>query len=839
MELLRDLSKLDKKDANIAGGKGASLGEMTKAGISVPGGFVILSNAFEKFLEDTDLNVEIDAILDSVNHEEIHTVEGASEKIKALILQAEMPQDITFEVRKFFKKLNSKYVAVRSSATAEDSEGAAWAGQLESYLNTTEETLLENVKRCWASLFTPRAIFYRFEKDLHKQKISVAVVVQKMVESEKSGIAFSVHPVTQDKNQLIIEAGFGLGEVIVSGQITPDSYVVEKQPRRIIDRNIQTQKSILSDKEILELSELVLKIEKHFGFPCDIEWAFEKDNIFIVQSRPITTLESDSGYIEFELEFTRELPISLYYIWFEGHLYANKEILKLPVEPAKRVFAIFENGIAEVHTQKDNIEKLKNAINLLDSKKIESILSSYYSSFCKLEKDGHLIKNEDFIKELIGKFVINFILGDILENPLQKEAFRLREKTEQLFPLILKSLKSIAKDKELFEYYTYRELIRGEQISKEILIQRKSSRLFGDKIIPNLEFVRRFQRFFSREISLIVMEYWHRGEYRELNKILDRATHFNPLFVRNENGFADVYYDMNNPDTALQPLFDYFKKNPNKFDRFVKEFEVKQKKISKLLDNFETKSFSKLFDAIAEAWGYLPIWTQFGSTDKTDIAPDMIEISYKLRDQFQDIEYKAGETLLSAIKDKYPKLKEYTDVISAQEMIDNKVPELEELKQRRKGFIFFEEQVLTKLSKEEFVKKYQVVLVDDLATVGEDNLNNKGGDDNEDTKLVRGKVAYPGFARGRVRIIVSKSQLDTIQEGEILVTNMTTPEFVPALKKVVAFITDEGGITSHASIVAREMKKPCVIGTKNATKKLKSGDEVEVDANNGIIRLLN
>ena len=313
MELLRDLTKLSKNDIALAGGKGASLGEMTKVGISVPPGFVILSTAFEKFLEETDLNVEIDAILDSVNHKEIYTVENASEKIGALILGAEMPKDIADEIQKCFKKLGAQYVAVRSSATSEDSSSAAWAGQLESYLNITEKNLLENVKKCWASLFTPRAIFYRFEKGLHQQKISVAVVIQKMIESEASGVAFSVHPVTEDHNQMIIEAGLGLGEAIVSGSITPDSYVVEKSPRRIIDRNISVQNKglfrahsggnewqdisrsrgelqVLADSQIGELAELVLRIEKHYAFPVDIEWAFEKEKFFIVQSRPITTL---------------------------------------------------------------------------------------------------------------------------------------------------------------------------------------------------------------------------------------------------------------------------------------------------------------------------------------------------------------------------------------------------------------------------------------------------------------------------------------------------------------------------------------------------------------------
>lgn len=200
MELIKNFQSINKNDVVIAGGKGASLGEMTQAGISVPNGFVILSSVFERFLEETDLSVEIDSILSLIKHDQISTVESASEKIQSLILQAEMSKDIAEEVQKSFKSLNSKFVAVRSSATAEDSASAAWAGQLETYLNTTEEVLLENVKKCWASLFTPRAIFYRFEKDLHKQKISVAIVVQKMLESEKSGIAFSVHPITQDQN---------------------------------------------------------------------------------------------------------------------------------------------------------------------------------------------------------------------------------------------------------------------------------------------------------------------------------------------------------------------------------------------------------------------------------------------------------------------------------------------------------------------------------------------------------------------------------------------------------------------------------------------------------------
>jgi pyruvate,water dikinase len=313
MKLTLNFTELGRNDAMIAGGKGASLGEMTQAGIPVPPGFVVLSTTFDEFIKEADLVQEIDAVIDSVNHKDINSVEVASEKIQALIKNAEMPERIASEIKAKFKDLDTEFVAVRSSATAEDGADNAWAGQLDSFLNTKEANLLEKVQHCWASLFTPRAIFYRFEKGLHTTKISVAVVVQKMVNSEVSGIAFSVHPVTEDRNQMIIEAGFGLGEAIVSGSVTPDSYVIEKEPRRIIDINVSSQtralyrvetggnewinisepkasSQVLTEAQISEFADLIMRIENHYGFPCDIEWAFEKGEFYIVQSRPITTL---------------------------------------------------------------------------------------------------------------------------------------------------------------------------------------------------------------------------------------------------------------------------------------------------------------------------------------------------------------------------------------------------------------------------------------------------------------------------------------------------------------------------------------------------------------------
>ena len=319
-KFFKDLSK---HDVAIAGGKGASLGEMTRAKIAVPPGFVVLSNAFDRFLEETNLKEDIAAHLKKVNPNDTNSIDKMSAVLRDMIHDTPMPKDLEKEILIAFKKLDAKFVAVRSSATAEDSSVASWAGELETYLNTEKKNVLEKVKQCWSSLYTPRAIFYRHEKNLIDHYVSVAVVVQKMIQSEISGVAFTVHPVTEDPDQMIIEAGLGLGEAIVSGQITPDSYIVSKNDLSILDINIGEQsrklirkvgkqkgeedeenkvnhwvstgkdgnKQKLTGKQIIATAQAFIDIEKHYGFPCDIEWAMEKGKLFITQSRPITTLK--------------------------------------------------------------------------------------------------------------------------------------------------------------------------------------------------------------------------------------------------------------------------------------------------------------------------------------------------------------------------------------------------------------------------------------------------------------------------------------------------------------------------------------------------------------------
>ncbi len=313
-EFVLPFNKLGRRHVSQAGGKGANLGELTGQGVPVPPGFVVLRSAFDRFIRETDIIIEIDKWLHQVNPKDMTSIDRASHTLRDVFRRTPFPSDLASVIETAYSRLHASSVAVRSSATAEDSSIASWAGELESFMFITKKNLLDTVKTCWSSLFTPRAIFYRFEKKLHRTPVSVAVVVQAMVNSEVSGITFTVHPVSNDRGQMVIEAGWGQGESIVSGAITPDTYIFDRVTGTILDINVSEQRQMivrgrsgtgtkkvsvpkkqkvrqkLTGAQITHLAALCQKIEKHYGAPQDIEWVLIKNKFYIVQTRPITTL---------------------------------------------------------------------------------------------------------------------------------------------------------------------------------------------------------------------------------------------------------------------------------------------------------------------------------------------------------------------------------------------------------------------------------------------------------------------------------------------------------------------------------------------------------------------
>lgn len=324
--------EIDKDDVAKVGGKGANLGEMTQAGFPVPNGFVVTSSAYKHMIAENNLEDKIKAMLKDLNVEDADALNRASKRVQDLIEKSPFPKDIEEQVYKAYDKLGSdSWVAVRSSATAEDLPEASFAGQQETYLNVRgDASVIVHVRKAWASLFEPRAIYYRVQQGFDHFKVALAVPVQRMVQSDVSGIMFSINPVTNDKSRIVIEAVWGLGENIVQGAVTPDHYEVDKVSLKLLEHttvhqdiemvrsgegNIQRKvpvsrqaKRKLTDEQAEEVAKLGKKLQQHYFFPQDSEWAIENGKLYVVQTRPITTMNATTS--KNELTVKQAKPIS-------------------------------------------------------------------------------------------------------------------------------------------------------------------------------------------------------------------------------------------------------------------------------------------------------------------------------------------------------------------------------------------------------------------------------------------------------------------------------------------------------------------------------------------------
>ena len=321
--------ELRKDSIAIAGGKGSNIGEMLTLHLPVPNGFAVTAQTYGKYLEKTGIQPKILKLLENLNVENTDKLQAVSKKIQELIISTKMPQDMAEEIMYTYEMLGSEkqkatdlvepkevFVAVRSSATAEDLPEASFAGQQATFLNVKgKESVVSSVLACWASLFTARAIYYRVKNNFDHSKVLISALVQRMINSEKSGIMFTVNPATNHADEIVIEAIYGLGELIVGGEVNPDLYLVDKKTRdikkievrkkdyglfrndkgenekKIIPKDRQ-ERQVLNEKQIKELARLGKKLEDHYGKPQDIEWAVEKEEVFIVQTRAVTTFKA-------------------------------------------------------------------------------------------------------------------------------------------------------------------------------------------------------------------------------------------------------------------------------------------------------------------------------------------------------------------------------------------------------------------------------------------------------------------------------------------------------------------------------------------------------------------
>lgn len=802
------------KDTGVAGGKGASLGEMTQAGIPVPPGFVVLTKAFEFYIEETNIDVEIDAALDKVNHNEMQTIETASEIIYSLIERTPIPDSISHGVLESFHELRAMYVAVRSSATAEDGSAAAWAGQLESFLNTTEEILLQNVKRCWASLFSPRAIFYRIEKNMRAEKVSVAVVVQKMVESEIAGIAFSVHPITQDKNQILIEAGYGLGEAVVSGQVTPDSFVLDKRNMKLLDKTINRQErkmvrletggnewqnvaedkqktQKMSDEQVIEFAKIILKIENHYKFPCDIEWAMEDSKFFVVQSRPITTLGHEDVKVARSTLFNSARALIKKYDIHPPFIHKGFHAKFYPIDFVQLIWNKW--GEYSDFYYKLHISTLHN-----------DYWDLYYfpEEFTALRNHcfAHIEKDKNYLQKHYKDW--------------QESCHRLQEKINVLDEALTKTdfskIESAYKDfveEYIFEYALAAPIQEACGFQPEQWITSELE-----------EYVKKYSLDYHETVALltspIVLSFITEEEIDHLQlAIKSKTSNVDELVKRHQekyfwvqNNYADIH--VIDVDFFREKVSEAAKLSTSEIEAKMHELKTApaetQRKKEDLFEKHQPSPLLKKYIEIVEKFA-----------EMQDVRKSFVLRANHYHKLFLE---KVGQEFSHPLDNLwFYSWRELKKVISSKTFLPDS-----EIEKRKEMIVAVES------------KNEKIILSGSEANFFYSQLQ----EDVSKVTTFSGLVAQVGKAQGKVKIVLKSEDIGKVSEGDILVSSMTRPEMTPAMKKAVAFVTDEGGITSHAAIIARELRKPCIIGTKIATKVLHDGDEVEVNADENIVNII-
>ncbi len=601
LPLVIDFKDIDKDSLSLVGGKGANLGEMTKAGFPVPGGFAVTVPAYDLFLKENDISAKIYEILGTTDVNDPTQLESASKRIQKIIKSSKFPEAVFKDVTKSYKKLSGKFskalVAVRSSATAEDLPGMSFAGQQATFLNIKGEANLQvAIRECWASLFTPRAIYYRVQNKIKHERVGISVIVQRMVQSEVSGIMFSIDPVTNHKDRIIIDAVWGLGEMIVQGSYIPDHYVVQKETFAILSKEVNEQKMQyvkdgqetkeipvqhknvdrikLTDEQIISLAKISQKLQEHYYFPQDSEWALEKGKLYIVQTRPITTIEKTSKITNDEntenTENTSNLtaPILKGIPASPGIGTGTVKVLKSPKEIDKVKAG---DILVAPMTSPDYVPAMKKAVAIVTNEggmtSHAAIVSREMGIPCVVgTKEGTKVLKDGDIITVNGKtgeiYAGSFKIKEDKNVPVKKEEYKERKTATKLYvnlaePDLAKNVSKMNVDGV--------GLLRAEFMIADIgihpkeAIKRKVQHKFVDKMVDSL--TKFCESFYPRQVVYRTTDF-KTNEYRSL----EGGKHWEPYESNPMLGFRGAFRYISDPEVfnlELQAIKEVRRKYPN------------------------------------------------------------------------------------------------------------------------------------------------------------------------------------------------------------------------------------------------------------------------------------
>lgn len=768
-------------DKLMVGGKGYALGQLSHLDVNVPNGFVVTTKAYTDFLARNQINLKDN---------------GVELKIETGVFSITVEQ----EIKERLSQLRGEYFAVRSSSVSEDSADRSFAGIFDSFLNVTKDNIITAIKKCYLSTLSSRAKYYL------KGSEAIAVVVQEMVNSLASGVMFTQHPLTGSQNEVLIESCQGLGELLVSGQITPDSYRVSKASGLILEKHKGTQtkrlvryngqnilescdkdKKYLNAYHIRQLVAIARTIEDFYQHPCDIEWCLDEQGIHIVQARPITAVSNLQAQEITAIKYNKRFSSRILSPIFEeanvkGYHYYAKEQFEL----------LFE--LSGYHVYQPSIFHPNGEVDVWIDENLNNQLTAYLKDKIKLDL-FYLERLEKKYLHCVDEFTdFCFALDDIDYTTHSNEAL---VKILQDFDILNQRMTSIY-NAPIFTLMTLYEILYEEIICTSSLSPDADFAVLSLNCISSSAF---HQELDLLNILLTAKEkynfyQWSDDilEHPEIQELLCQY-HRRWRFLACTDIIGDAY---NFSDYKAKLKEQY---NTNARERYF------------LLKSYDAEELKLLQETMAKYthFTYEINWMRKWLYHRNNTT------EYYYRD-FQHLR-PLLETVSERLSISYRELLNFSisEIITALRFEKIDIPRI--LLRTKEGFTLLQEgDEITLKTGIDFAERIEkrVISKDELV----------------------GQIANKGKVEGVVRIIKDPvKDAHIFNPGDILVTGMTTPSFVPLLELAAGIITDEGGILCHAALISREMNKPCLIGVHNATQILKHGDHIMLDAFTGVVRI--
>ncbi|PRS93030.1 phosphoenolpyruvate synthase [Bacillus subtilis] len=863
--LVLGLHEIEKTQFSLVGGKGLHLGELSKIqGIQVPEGFCVTTVGYQKAIEQNEtLQVLLDQLA-MLKVEDRDQIGNISRKIRQIIMEVDIPSDVVKAVAHYLSQFGEEHAyAVRSSATAEDLPHASFAGQQDTYLNIIGvDAILQHISKCWASLFTDRAVIYRMQNGFDHSQVYLSVIVQRMVFPQASGILFTADPITSNRKVLSIDAGFGLGEALVSGLVSADCYKV--QDGQIIDKRIATKKlaiygrkegvtetqqidsdqqkaQTLTDEQILQLACIGRQIEAHFGQPQDIEWCLARDTFYIVQSRPITTL--------FPIPEASDQ---------ENHVYISVGHQQMMTDPIKPLGLSFFLLTTVAPMRKAGGRLFVDVTHHLASPDSREVFLKGMGQHDQLLKDAlmTIIKRRDFIKSIPNdKTAPNPSRGNA-DMPAQVE-----NDPTIVSDLIESSQTSIEELKQNIQTKSgsdlFRFILEDIQELKKILFNPKSSVLIRTAMNASLWINEKMNEWLGEknaadtlsqsvphnitsEMGLALLDV--ADVIRPYPEVIDYLQH-----VKDDN-FLDELAKFDGGSKTRDAIYDYLSKYGM---RCTGEIDITRTRWSEK----PTTLIPMILNNINNS-GPNSSHRKFEQGRQEALKKEQ-ELLDRLK-QLPDGEQKAKETkrMIDIIRN-FSGFREYPKYGMVNRYFVYKQALLKEAEQLIEAGVIHEKEDIYYLTFEELhevvrthkldyqiisARKDEYTLYEKLSpprviTSDGEIVTGEYKRENLPAGAIVGLPVSSGVIEGRARVILNMEDAD-LEDGDILVTSFTDPSWTPLFVSIKGLVTEVGGLMTHGAVIAREYGLPAVVGVENAVKLIKDGQRIRVHGTEGYIEIL-